>query len=173
MPRLPLVDSDATEPDLAAVFDVFRTSGRDVPVLYRVLGNSPRLLRAWTDFAWPLRADATTPRGLRELAILRVAQLTGADFEWHAHAPVARHHGVTDEQLDALSDWSTTELFDPDQRLVLAATDQLTNTLGIDDSTFAALAERWTPCEVVELILTISFYSCVSRVLRGLAIHAP
>jgi AhpD family alkylhydroperoxidase len=171
--RLPLIDADSTGPDLDPVFDVFRSSGREVPELYRALGNSPRLLRAWTDFAWPLRLDATTPRGLRELAILRVSQLTGADFEWHAHAPMALQFGVTQEQLDALGSWSTSDLFDADQRLVLAAADQLTNDLSIDEATFAALTERWNPAELVELVLTMSFYSCVSRVLGALGIHAP
>ena len=173
MARLPLVDPDATDPDLDVVFDVFRSAGREVPVLYRALGNSPRLLRAWTDFAWPLRADATTPRGLRELAILRVSQLTGADFEWHAHAPIALQFGGTQEQIDALESWSTSDVFDADQRLVLAAADRLTTDLAIDEATFAALNERWTPAEMVELVLTIAFYSCVSRVLSALDIHAP
>ena len=171
MPRVPLVPADSDDPVLAPIFDVFRTAGREVPVLYRALGNAPVLLKAWTDFAWPLRNDATTPRSLRELAILRVAQLTGAEFEWRAHAEFALRVGVTQAQLAALDRWRDSELFGDDEQAVLAVTEQLTTSLEVDDDVFAPLLARWTPAEVVELVLTIAFYSCVSRTLHGLQIH--
>jgi alkylhydroperoxidase family enzyme len=170
MPRVPLVPDDSTDPVLAPVFDVFRKAGRDVPELYRALGNAPRLLQAWVDFAWPLRNDATTPRALRELAILRVAQLTSADYEWRAHLPMALRSGVTPEQVDELSTWQDSERFGPEEHEVLRFVDELTRDLEAGDDTMAALLARWSPAEVVELVLTVSFYSCVSRVLRGLGL---
>jgi len=84
----------------ALLFDVFRDAGRDVPLLYRTLGNAPAMLRAWTSLAWPLRQEAASPRGLRELLIMRVAQLTAASFEWLAHWDMAVKHGITAEQLE-------------------------------------------------------------------------
>ena len=162
MARLPMVEPTADDPLLAPIFDVFRSSERDVPDLYRVLGNAPKLLQAWTNFAWPLRHDAVTPRSLRELAILRVAQLTGADFEWNAHSAFALKVGVTQRQLDELAEWPASDCFDDDERAVLAFADQLTTDLAVDDATFARLQDRWTPSEIVELTLTVAFYSCVS-----------
>jgi 4-carboxymuconolactone decarboxylase len=171
MPRVPLVPSDSDDADLAEIFDVFRNSDRDVPDLYRVLGNAPKLLKAWTDFAWPLRHESTTPRGLRELAILRVAQITGADFEWKAHSAFALKTGATQQQLDELAEWPTSSSFSEDERGLLAFADQLTTNLHVDDDVFATLQQRWGPAELVELTLTVAFYSCVSRVLNGLQIH--
>ncbi len=171
MPRVPLVPEDSNDAVLAPIFEVFTSSNRDVPDLYRALGNAPTLLKAWTDFAWPLRHEATTPRSLRELAILRVAQMTGADFEWKAHSAFALKNGVTQQQLDELDQWRTSTKFSDDERAVLAFTEQLTTNLAVDDETFAPLRERWNAAEIVELILTVSFYSCVSRVLNGLQIH--
>ena len=86
---------------------------------------------------------------------------------------MALQFGCTEAQIDALATWPDSELFDADERLVLAAADQLTVDVAVDDATFDVLRERWTPAEVVELVLTISFYSCVSRVLSALGIHAP
>jgi alkylhydroperoxidase family enzyme len=167
---LPLVPADSDDPDLAAVFDRFRTAGRDVPVLYRVLGNSPAMLQAWTAMAWPLREAARTPRGLRELVIMRVAQLTDAAYEWVAHGAMALHCGLTLEQLAALRDWQDSDQFDADQRLLLLVTDELTLRLDITESTFTQLTARYGPPEVVELVLTVAFYSCVSRTLRALRV---
>ncbi len=172
MARIPLVDSDAADTRLAPVFSLFTDAGREVPELYRVLGNAPQLLKAWTDLAWPLRHEASVPRGLRELAIVRVAQLTGATYEWRAHAPAALKFGVSQEVLDHLDDWpSLAGLGDP-EREILAFTDQLTVDLRVRDDTFSALAAQWTSAEIVELTLTVAFYSCVSRVLNALDITA-
>jgi alkylhydroperoxidase family enzyme len=171
MPRVPLVPEDSDDAVLSPIFEVFTSSNRAVPDLYRALGNAPTLLKAWTDFAWPLRHESTTPRSLRELAILRVAQMTGADFEWKAHSAFALKNGVGQRQLDELDGWRGSTEFSDDERAVLEFVEQLTANLEVDDQTFAALQERWSAAEVVELILTVSFYSCVSRVLKGLQIH--
>ncbi|MDQ5848253.1 MAG: hypothetical protein M3544_04730, partial [Pseudomonadota bacterium] len=45
------------------------------PNLYKALGNHPKLIAAWTEFSKTLRHDTRTPRALRELVILRGAQL--------------------------------------------------------------------------------------------------
>jgi alkylhydroperoxidase family enzyme len=171
MARVPLVESEALGPELEPVSEYFRARGRELPELYRVLANAPRLLLAWTDFAWPLRNEAALPRGLRELAIMRVAQLTGADAEWGSHAPMALHYGIDQDQLDELERWPASERFDASQREVLAFTDELTSGLAVDDETFSVLAQRWSPGELVELTLTVAFYSCVSRVLLALEIE--
>jgi len=168
--RLAPVSSAADDPGLARVFDVFRNAGRDVPVLYRTLGNSPAMLDAWTNLAWPLRHDAKTDRGLRELVVMRVAQLTDAPFEWLAHWEMAVKHGVSTEQLTALADWAPSGLFSEEQRDVLAMTDELTRELQVSDATWERLTARFDPGEIVELLLTASFYSCVSRVLRALGL---
>lgn len=166
-PRVPLVSADTKDPLLSEVFDTFRDKGRDVPALYRTLGNAPKMLKAWTDFAWPLRHDAATPRGLRELIIMRVAQLTQAEFEWIAHWDMAVHHGVTVDHLADLADWKASSRFSAEQRAVLQLTDELTIDSRISDETYAAVAAQFTPSDVVEIVLTAAFYPCVSRVLHA------
>ena len=173
MARLPLVDPDLDDPNAQAVFGYFAERGMPPPELYRVLGNSPVLLKAWTDLAWPLRHEPSVPRGLRELAILRVAQLTGAQYEWQAHAPAALAHGVSQEVLDGLDHWEQLEGLGDAEREILRFTEQLTQGLAVDDETFAAVMARWSPSEIVELTLTVAFYSCVSRVLHALHVGEP
>jgi AhpD family alkylhydroperoxidase len=168
--RLAPVPSEADDPGLARVFDVFRKADRDVPVLYRTLGNAPAMLDAWTNLAWPLRHDAKSDRGLRELIVMRVAQLTDAPFEWLAHWEMAVKHGIAREQLTALGAWESSERYSDEQRAVLAMTDELTKDLEVSDATWERLTARFEPGEVVELLLTASFYSCVSRVLRALGL---
>jgi alkylhydroperoxidase family enzyme len=166
--RLPPVPSDADDPALVGVFDVFRDAGRNVPVLYRTLANAPAMLQAWTGLAWPLRHEAKSDRGLRELLIMRVAQLTDASFEWLAHWDMAVKHGIREDQLAALSAWQNSDLFSDEQRYVLAMADELTTTLEVGEHTWERLATTFDAGELIELLLTVSFYSCVSRMLRAL-----
>jgi alkylhydroperoxidase family enzyme len=156
-------------PELApATTTVAPSSLREVPTLYRALGNAPAMLQGWVDLAWPLRQQATTPRRLRELIIMRVAQSTGARYEWVAHHDMAIESGNTAAALAALKHWRHSDVFSAEERDVLAMTDEITGDLEVGDETWNALAARYQPGELIELTLTAAFYSCVSRMLRTL-----
>ncbi len=114
--------------------------------LYRVLGNQPRLLEAWIDFAYTLRRACTTSRTLRELMILRTAQLEKSEYEWHQHRIMARDAGVPEEQVAALESWPTSRLFDERERQALALTEAVVRGR-VDDQTFAACAKVFDPGE--------------------------
>jgi AhpD family alkylhydroperoxidase len=168
--QLPFADDMSDDPVLQAIFDRINSANGRISNIYRVLGNSPELLTAWIDFAWTLRFHPTTPRGLRELAIVRSSQMTGTPYELAAHTPMALDAGVTDEQLAVLASWRDSNAFGPDERLVLEATEMLTATTALDDDMRSRLLDRFGPEQTVEVVLTIAFYSCVSRVLKGLGV---
>lgn len=168
MARLEMTSETPDDPVLAEIFDGVRARGSDLPNLYRVLGASPVMLNAWIDFAWSLRLDATTPRGLRELIIMRGAYISGIAYEWAHHWPMAIKAGVSEDKLHALKDWRDSSLFSAEERAVLQMADEISNGPGASAATISALNENFTPSEVVELTLTASFYVCVSRLLTSL-----
>lgn len=168
MARLEMTSEKPGDPVLAGIFDGVKARGSDLPNLYRVLGVSPIMLKAWIDFAWSLRLDAKTPRGLRELIIMRGAQLSGVAYEWAHHWPMAIKAGVSEDKLNTLKDWQGSGLFSANERTVLQMADEVAKGPGASEATIAALSEIFTPSEVVELTLTASFYVCVSRLLTSL-----
>ena len=173
MARLEPVDADTTDPALSRVFDAFRAAGREVPLLYRLLGNSPAMLDAWTGMAWPLRSEPATSRALRELQIMRVAVLTRASFEWHAHWPAAIKAGVDPGQLEALGDPAASDLFDERERATLRCTDEIITEGAASADAVEELRRLFGDAECIELILTAAFYSCVSGTLLSLGVEAP
>lgn len=172
MTRFDLVSADIDDPILNPIFDKFRDADREPPELYRVLGNAPAMLRAWFDMAWPLRLDATTSRALRELMIMRVALLTNASYEWEAHWPVAVAAGVQISQLTALNDWRTSDEFSEIERIALRVVDEMMIDGSASAGAVAALRCEFTDEECIELILTSSFYSCVSHTLGSIGFEA-
>ncbi|MYB02942.1 MAG: carboxymuconolactone decarboxylase family protein [Acidimicrobiaceae bacterium] len=166
------VDADIDHPALNRVFDGFRDRGREVPLLYRMLGNAPAMLDAWVQMAWPLRSEPETDRGLRELLIMRTALLTRSSFEWQAHWPAAIRFGVTEAQLEALGEWESSPEFSAAERAALACAGEIILDGGASPGAVGRLREFFSAGECIELILTTSFYVCVARTLQSLGIEA-
>jgi alkylhydroperoxidase family enzyme len=163
MSRYPLVDLDP-----ATLEHIAERGGRPIN-LYRVLGNQPALLHAWIDFASALRYQSATPRQLRELLILRIAQCCQSSYEWSQHLLLARQAGVPETQIRALEAWRDSPLFDPRERAALALTEAAAAGR-VDDPTHAAAAALFSSAEMTELVLTASFYCMVARVLDAMAV---
>ena len=168
MPRLPLID-DNSDPRIASVYEALQAGGhKGFPNLSRLLGHAPAMLKAWTGLAWPLRNEAETPRALRELMILRGAQIMDANYEWTHHVPMALAAGATQEKIDALADWRASDLYAPDERAALRLADEITHGPGASAEAIAEARTFFDERGIVELVLTSSFYACVGRVLHSL-----
>lgn len=146
------------DPILQEMFDKRRAMGGDIINLQLTTGHAPKLAKATEAVAFALRFDAVTPRNLRELAILRTAEIVGSDYEINQHRPLMKICGYSDAQIDGVAQWRDSTLFDEKQRVVLGYVEQVTHGGNVDDATFAALEKFFTPQEIVELTYTISNY---------------
>jgi len=139
--------------------------------LYRMLLHSVPLAEGWLAFLTAVRQRLDLPGALRELVIMRVAVLNGASYEADQHAPIALREGVSQAQLDALSQWAASDAFSPVQRAALALTDAMTRDVHIDDAVLAEVRRHLPEQQTVELVATIAAYNMVSRFLEALAIR--
>ncbi len=170
MARVPLVPQDDPDPVLQRSFSRVLATWPDISNLYRTLGHAPVILEKWIDFAWTLRGEAVSDRGLRELVIMRTAQLNEADYEWRHHYPMATEHGVSAEQLAELDRWADSPRFSPAERAALAVAEELARTTQLSGPAWDGLSQHFAEVERIEIVLTAAFYACVSRVLGGLEI---
>ncbi|MBV8032505.1 MAG: carboxymuconolactone decarboxylase family protein [Betaproteobacteria bacterium] len=150
------------------------------PNLYRGLGNHPALVAAWTEFSKMLRHDTRTPRALRELVILRGAQLMRSEYEWAQHLRMARKAGVPDAQIEALADWRNSGKFDEKEKAALRLAEAVTNGR-VTDEDYAQAMRHFDHHDYVELAAVAAFYAMVGRMLDAMGIelepelreHAP
>jgi AhpD family alkylhydroperoxidase len=164
MPRLPYADFEpALKPRLEQLWG-------NPPNLYRTLANHPALLAAWTEFANSIRHDSKTPRAMRELMILRTAQLTRSEYEWAQHLKMARKMGVREAQSAALADWRASSEFDARERAALLLTEAV-QAIGVSDEVHAEVKKHFSDAEFVELTFTAAFYAMVSRMLDALRVE--
>ena len=170
MARLEYADLSASSGAREVAERIQRERGGSLHNLFRMLLNSPAVAAGYVGLGTAIRYQSSLPGRLRELAICEVARLTGSEYEWYHHAPVARREGLTEEQLGALPDWRTASCFDARDQAVLAYADQMTTQIRIDDPTFDALRGFFNTQEIVELTATIGNYNLVARFLIALQV---
>ena len=172
-PRVPLV-APGTRPELAAVEDAIRGARGRISPLYQALLNSPPIAGGWEQLLTAVRNLTLVPPALRELAILRVAVLNRAAFEFEAHVPHALKSGIPQSRIDALRalpcGGRAEAPFDADEGLVIALTDTMTREIEVPDALYERVRARFDDRAVVELVTTIAAYNMVSRFLVALHI---
>ncbi len=165
-PRLPLID---VPPEIEQ--KIRDLGGRSILNLHKILSHHPTLLSSYIDFAYTLRNNCTSSRQLRELMILRGAQLVNSKYQWHQHEQMAKQFGISEEQINSISEWQTSLLFDDKEKVVLDLMETLILTRGkIRDTLDAQLKKNFTTSEYVELVLTGSYYAMVPIVLEALQV---
>jgi len=165
MARVPYLDKSDLAPEDQKLLE------RNI-TLHRALANSPNGLRAFGALGQFIRHKSRLDPRLRELAILQVGYLARAPYEWSHHVKIGRDFGVTDEDIHALiaeTEGRASKL-EPLPKLVLKAAREMTNDLAISEATFAALRKDLDNERIVDLVITISFYNAVVRLLGSLAI---
>ena len=140
------------------------------PNLYRALANHPAIVAAWTEFANTLRHGSRTPRPLRELAILRGAQLMRSEYEWAQHLRMARRAGVREAQIAALSSWRTSPEFDAKEKAALMLAEAVTEGR-VSDAVYREVTREFDHHDYVELAVTAGFYAMVARALDAMGVQ--
>jgi alkylhydroperoxidase family enzyme len=139
---------------------------------WTTLALVPDILKMLSDtlFALLQPGRKLEPR-FRELAILRTAIAGDCRFEYSQHLKVARAVGIADAKLNALKSWTTSEHFDPAERAVMAAADELIGRNLVEDATFAALKRHFSDEQIVELFMVIATYRMHGLLVRALQLE--
>ena len=165
MARLPYLTQDDLAPDDKKLLT------RDI-ALMRLMVHSPGATRAFQGLGGYIRNKSTLDGRLRELAILQVGWVARAPYEWSHHIKIGREFGVSDDDIRALiADTAGKPVtLDEPALLVLRAAREAAAGPGISEPTFAALGAHLDTELLVDLVVTISFYCAVVRLLSSLAI---
>lgn len=171
MARIPYADLSA--PTIKPLADRIVAERGSVLHLYQMLLNSPSVAEGWLGYLTAIRQKSSLDGAIREMVIMRVAQLNRAPYEADQHAPIALREGMSQAQLDALGEWSAHgDLFSAQERAVLAYTDAMTRDVQVPDAVFAAVSAHFEAQQLVELTATVAAYNMVSRFLEALQIHS-
>ena len=141
--------------------------------LTRALVNSPDTARAFHVLGNHIRCGMKLDMRLRELAILQVGWLARSPFEWSHHVKLGMDFGVTKEDIDGLiadtaggpSNLGALE------RKILRAAREMADNIEMPQALFEELQSEIGDEQMVDLVVTISTYCAVVRILASLAIE--
>lgn len=170
MARLEYAASDLPGPDGDIAERIRARRGGTLTPLDLMLLHSPPLAEGWNGLLGAVRTASTLAADVRELAILRIAALNGADYEWRAHEPLGRAGGLTDDDIAVLRGERGPDALAPRLAAVLAYTDAMTSQVTVADDVFAGLRKHFADREIVELTVTVGAYNLVSRFLVALEV---
>jgi alkylhydroperoxidase family enzyme len=153
-----------------------RRNGKLINLDRALLWSEP-LARGWNVYLTNVRTGLGASRKLRELGICTVALLTGAEYEYHHHAPDYLAAGGTQADLDALASFAKNPrdtlpsgALGADEALIVQYATQMTLDVKVQDDLFAQLKKRFDTTELVELTSAIATYNMVARFLVALGV---
>ena len=166
-PRLLPLPREDWSGEVRALLDPNGT-GQPVLNLYATLARHPALYRPRAVQSAYIRTGATLTARAREILILRIGWLCGSEYEWAQHVRVARRVGMSDEEIRRVARGPDAPGWGPFEATLLRAADELHRTDAISDPTWQALAERYGPAELIDVVITVAGYRMVSIALNSL-----
>lgn len=183
MPRLKQVSKADATPDVQQVYE--RLFGDRDPVAqpgtatgtpgnwWTVFALSPDVLaHAQAGFGMlSSKARRMTPYQ-RELALTRTGFAGGSQFVFSQHCKAARAAKVPEEKIAAIPAWAVSDVFDAQDRAILAYTDELVLADGrVQDGTFEALRQHLDDVGILELTYAIGTYRLHAMMTRALRLE--
>jgi AhpD family alkylhydroperoxidase len=148
-----------------------RVTGTEPPAVFLTLGRHRRLFWGWLLFAGALMPGGKLPRRQTELVILRVATLTGNEYELTQHRRLGRRAGLSAEEIDRVAAGPDAEGWGPRERLLLRVTDELHARQDLSDETWAALRADLDERESIELLMLVGHYTMLATTLTTLRVR--
>jgi alkylhydroperoxidase family enzyme len=109
---------------------------------------------------------------LRELGQTRAGWARGSQFVFSQHCKSLRALGVADAKIEAIAHWTVSDLFDAQERAVLAYADGLCLANGrVPDAVFAALRRFWDDAQILEFTYITCLYDMHALMARALRLE--
>jgi alkylhydroperoxidase family enzyme len=165
--RLPYLNREELPEQDRELFDRISSERGSAPVgnIFRTLANAPNLFRRFNALGGELRNGTKLDPKLRELALMTVGRLTGAEYEFVHHWNISLQVGIRREQLEHLADFEGSSIFNEQERAVMRYAAEATREVKVSDATFEALRGFLDNRRIMELVMNVAFYNAVVRIL--------
>eukprot|EP00456_Euglypha_rotunda_P013481 TRINITY_DN14055_c0_g1_i1.p1 TRINITY_DN14055_c0_g1~~TRINITY_DN14055_c0_g1_i1.p1 ORF type:complete len:146 (-),score=31.45 TRINITY_DN14055_c0_g1_i1:227-664(-) len=121
----------------------------------------PRLYRCQMEMTTTLFRGEISARD-RELAVLRVAWLCRAPYEWGQHVEIAKRTGVAGEEIERVIQGAAASGWTQHEAALLRAVDELLSDQMIGDDTWNTLAQAWNEAQLIEFPTMVGQYVAVA-----------
>ena len=181
MSRLPYLRYDDLDDDGRQVWDGIVGSRGDRLINqqgglvgpFNAFLHAPGVGRHLSSLGAEIRFRTSIERRLTEVAIITVGARWKAEFEWWAHARMAREHGVPEAVVAAIGRGEEPPFEAPDERVVYDVARELAESGQLSPAAYAAGQRLLGDRGMVELVSLCGYYTLISFVLNAFAVPLP
>ena len=162
-PRYAPLRLDEVSPEGQEQVDAIRTAfnipdERPFPDVSLITLRHPGMFKGQMVMGIELAARGTIPPRERELAILRLALLARAPFEWCEHVDIGKAFGVTAEEIERVILGSSAEGWTEHEAALLRAVEELISDHCMADETWETLARTYSEMQMLEVPMLVGSY---------------
>ena len=119
------------------------------------------------------RYRTAVPPRLSEFAILVLARLWRAQYEWYAHAPIAEKAGVTPKTIKDLAAGRAPTSAPKDERALYDFISELHKTKRVSDKTYRRVHALLGDAAMVEFTGILGYYTLIAMTLNVFRVPLP
>jgi 4-carboxymuconolactone decarboxylase len=174
MPRIPDLDPAAMDQAQRRVYDDIMAGPRKaVGGPLAVWLRRPQLADHAQALGRYCRYETSLPPRLSELAILTLARIWGAEYEWYAHAPIALEAGVAPALVEAIRTHATPVFTRRDEELVHTLLVALHRERQVSDALYARAVAELGENGLVDLVGLAGYYTLISMTINVFEVRPP
>jgi 4-carboxymuconolactone decarboxylase len=140
---------------------------------FQLLIRAPEICEHAAKLGEHLRWGTSLPDRLSELAIITTARFWRAQYEWFAHAPLAKEAGVPEAAIEAIRTGGTPLFAAADETLVYKIGSEIFATQRLTDESFRAAVAALGDAGLIEVIAIIGYYTLIGNTLNVFQVALP
>ena len=171
MARLPAVTRDQLAENDHEYFDSIVGTRGSIRGPYGVLLHSPKLAARVADTGASVRYEFAIPESLKETVIIATAREMRSQYEFSAHAKLARSAEVSDETIKIIANGTAPFGLTGDEALLVGYVKEMLQEHKVSDSTYKSLIDRFGEQDTLHLAVLVGHYMLVAQVLATMDVE--
>lgn len=174
MSRLPTINVENMTPEQKAIHDKIVSGPRgSIKGPFLSWMHSPEFADRAQNLGHFVRFNTSFDKRHSELAILITGATWKAQFEWWAHARIAREAGLEDHFIDALQRGEDPDFSDPKDQAIYVFVTELHQTHRVSESAYKTVENLFGTQATVELVGIVGYYVLVAMTLNVFQVPVP
>jgi 4-carboxymuconolactone decarboxylase len=175
--RLPVLTEDELDHAQRALLESMRAGPRGARVKlggpFGVYMHAPQYGEMTQQLGAFLRFKTSLEPRLSEFAILCTARMWRAQYEWHAHAPIAEQAGVKPEVIRDIKAGRLPKKAAKDERAIFDFVQELYKKRRVGERNYKRVQSFLGDRGTVELVGILGYYTAVSMILNVFNVPLP
>lgn len=135
--------------------------------VFLMAANAPASIKGLAALAHSILFESTFDPQKREIAVLRVAHVTHALYEWTHHVELATLVGLTAQEIEFIQFEDPVCSLGEEGNLLCRVADEISRDVRLSDEALKLVMARYGVRQATELILCVSYFNFLSRFLES------